>query len=105
MVAAFGIDAQLADDLKIIFTPVAQINKGIVQGGTVFPQEGIGVAQGLGRCEHVRRDDLIAQAIKLHIAELDLVQGLELVAEVFFQTLAIRDIWAVRVLVLFNQLG
>jgi hypothetical protein len=82
VVAVVRVDAELVDDLEVVFAPVLDVDQGVVQRRAVVAGEGVDAAQGLGGGEDIRGDDLIQQAGELGIGEADAVQGLELLAEV-----------------------
>ena len=42
--AVLGIDAQLADDFVVVFTPVFDIDQRVVEWGFIFAGESIGLA-------------------------------------------------------------
>jgi hypothetical protein len=48
--------------------------------------------------EDVRRDDLVQQSLELPICEVDVVERLELLADVFFQRGAVSDVLPVFIL-------
>ena len=45
MVAVFGVDAELVNDLEGVFTPVLDIDEGVVKGGTVVPGEAVALTK------------------------------------------------------------
>jgi len=57
VVAAAGIDAQLADDFKIVFAPVAQVDQGVMERAAVVALETVDVAQGVGGVVDIGVDD------------------------------------------------
>ena len=97
VVAVVRVDAQLVDDLEMVFAPVLDVHQRVVQRRAVVAGEGIHAAQGLGRGVDIRGDDLIQKPGELRFGELDPVEGLELRAEVLFQRRAIADVVAVLV--------
>ena len=98
VVAVLGVDAQLAHHLEVVFAPVLDVHQRVVQRRTVVAGKGVDAAQGFGSGKHIRRDDVIQQACKLGVGQLDTVERLELVAEVLFQRGAVADVGAVFVL-------
>ena len=98
MMAVVGVDAELVDDLEVVFAPVLEVDEGVVQRRVIVAGEGIDAAQGLGRREHVRRDDLVQQAGEFAVGQLDAVQGLELLAEVALQGGAVANVSTVFIL-------
>ena len=97
VVAVIRVDAKLVDDLEGVFTPVLDVDQGVVQRRAVVAGEAVALAQGAGRGENVGGDDFLQQARELAVRQTDPVQGLELLAEVFLQGRAIADIRAVGV--------
>jgi hypothetical protein len=75
VVAVVRVDAELVDDLEVVFAPVLDVDQGVVQRRAVVAGEAVDAAQGLGSGEDIRRDDLIQQAGELGIGEADAVQG------------------------------
>ena len=59
VVAVVCVDAELVDDLEVVFAPVLEIDQGVVQRRTVVAGEGINAAQGLGGGEDIVRDNFI----------------------------------------------
>ncbi len=98
VVAVVGVDAQLVDDLVVVFAPVLEVHQRVVQRRAVVAGKGIDAAQGLGRGVNVGGDDFIQQPGELGIGEADPVEGLELLAEVLLQSGAVADVGAEFVL-------
>ena len=84
MMAVVGVDAELIDDLVVVFAPVLDVDEGVVQRRAVVASEAVHAAQGLGSGEDIRRDDLVEQTGEFGVGEADSVQGLELLPEVGF---------------------
>ena len=64
-----GVDAQLVDDFKFVFAPVFDVDQGVLQGGAVFANKGVALAQVFGSSKHVCGDDLIAQATEFGVSQ------------------------------------
>jgi len=92
MVAVVGVDAELVDDLVVVFAPVLDIDQGVIEGRAVVACEGIALAQGAGGDEDVGGDDLVEQTLEFGVAQLDAVEGLEFLPEVPFEPCAIADV-------------
>ena len=71
--AVVGVDAQLVDDLELVFAPVLDVDQRVMQRGAVFALDVAVLAQGLGGLEDIGVDDLIAQAGELGIGQADAV--------------------------------
>jgi hypothetical protein len=84
VVAIVRVDAELVDDLKVVFAPVLEVHQRVVQGGAVIAGKAIDGAQRLRCRENIRRDDLVQEAGELRIGEAHPVQRLELLAKVLF---------------------
>ena len=97
MVAVVRIDAELVDDLEMVFAPVLDVDEGVVQRRAVIAGEAADGAQGLRGGEDVRGDDLVQQAGEFRVGEADAVEGFELFAEVGFQRGTVGDVRAVFV--------
>ncbi len=107
VVAVVGIDAQLAGHLEGVLAPVGDVDQRVVQRGAIVAGEGVAVTQPLRGGENVGGDDFVQQAGKLGIGQGDLVQRLEVLAEIGFQRGAVTDVRAQGVLELaelFDQL-
>jgi hypothetical protein len=59
VVAVVGVDAELVDDLVLVFAPVLDVDQHVVQRGAVFAGERVDLAQSLRCCEDVRGDDFV----------------------------------------------
>ena len=77
VVAVVGFDAKLANDLKGVLAPVGDVDQGVIQWRAVVAGEGVAVAERMGGGKDVGSDNLIQQAGKLGVGELDVVEGLE----------------------------
>ena len=97
VMAAPGIDTQLADHFETVLAPVLEVDQLIVQRGAVIALEGIAMAKVFGAGENIRVDDVIEQAGKLVIGESDAVERLELLAEILLQCLTVVDVGAMAV--------
>ena len=102
VMAAPGIDTQLADHFETVLAPVLEVDQLIVQRGAVIALEGIAMAKVFGAGENIRADDLIEQAGKLVIGESDAVERLELLAEILLQCLTVVDVRTVAVFEFFQ---
>lgn len=98
VVAVGGIYPKLVDYFKIIFAPLFNIDKGVLQRCTIFPLKCIAFAQQFGSSENIRKNDFIPQSGELGVAEVNPVEAVEFVSEVLFQRSLIPDIRAVGVL-------
>jgi hypothetical protein len=105
VMAAVGVDAQLVDDLEVVLAPVLEVDQHVVQRGAVLALEVAVFPQGGGGLEDIGADDVVAQAGELGVGELDLVQRLELGAEVLLQRGLVADVGAVAVFLVVDQLG
>lgn len=79
-----------------------------MQRRPVLALEGVAVAQALRAGEHIGRDDLVEEPRELGIGEADLVERLELLAEVALQRLAVANVRSIGVFErheLLDQLG
>src|SRR3546814_1611720 len=91
----------------IVLAPVADVDQGVVQRRAIVAGESIAVAQRVRGGEHVRRNELVQQALEFGIRESDAIQRLKLLAEVVLQGSAVANVRAQRVLEvaeLFDQL-
>jgi len=96
--AVVGVDAELVDDLEGVFTPVLNVDEGIVERGAVVAGEAVDFAeQGRGG-EDVGGDDLVEETFEFAVGELDAVEGLEVAAEVAFEGGAVADVRAIDIL-------
>jgi hypothetical protein len=59
MVAVVRVNAELVDDLVVVFAPVLDIHQGVVQRRAVVAGEAIDRAESLGCGVDIRRDDFI----------------------------------------------
>ena len=82
MVAVVGIDAELVDDLEVVFAPVLDVDQGVVQRRAVIAGERFPVPKGLRGGEHIRCDDLVEQPLEFAVGEVDAIQGFELFPKV-----------------------
>lgn len=83
VVAVVRVDAELVDDLEVVFAPILEVDEAVVQRRVIVTGEGIDAAQGLGGGEDIRGDDFIQKPGELIVREADTVQGFEFLAEVF----------------------
>ncbi len=97
------VDAELVNDLEVVFAPVLEIDEGVVEGRAVVAGEGVDGAEGLRGGEDIRGDDFVAEAGELGVSEADAVEGVEFFAEVFLESGAVGDVQAVGVLELFQS--
>jgi hypothetical protein len=97
VVAVVRVDAELVDDLEVVFAPVPDVDQRVVQRRTVVAGEAVDIAEGLRGGEDIGRDDLIEQAGELGIREADAVELLELVAEIPLQCGPVRNIRTVDI--------
>jgi len=95
--AVVGVDAELVDDLERVFAPVLDVDQRVVERGAVVAGEAVDLAeQGRGG-EDVGGDDLVEEALKLAVGQMDTVEFFELLAEVALQAGAVADVRAVGV--------
>ena len=47
VVAVVGVDAELVDDLEVVFAPVLEVDEGVVQRRAVIADEAFDGAEGL----------------------------------------------------------
>lgn len=97
VVAVVRVDAELVNDLEVVFAPVLDVDEGVVQRRAIVPGEVIDLAKGLGCGEDIRSDDFIEQAGELAIGQVDAVERFEFLPEVLFQCGAVADVRAVFV--------
>jgi hypothetical protein len=97
VVAVVGVDAELVDDLEVVFAPVLEVDQRVVQGCAIFAGKCVDFPQGLCGGEDIRGDDFIEQSCELGVGQADAVQGLELLAEVLLQRGAVADVPAILV--------
>ena len=84
VVAVVRVDAELVDDLEVVFAPVLEVHEGVVQRRAVVATETVDAAQGLRRGEDIRHDDFIQEAGELGVSKTNTVPSLELLSEVLF---------------------
>ncbi len=94
VVTVVGVDAELVDDLEVVFAPVLDVDQGVVQRRAVVAGEAVALAQGAGGGEDIGGDDFLQHAGEFTIGEADAIEGLEFFAEVGFQGGAVVDIGA-----------
>ena len=97
MVAAVGIDPELADDLEGVLAPVVDVDQREIQRGPVVAREAVAVAERVGGGEDVGGDEVVEQAPEFAVRQLDTVQCLELLAEVPLQSIAVPDVVAMDI--------
>jgi hypothetical protein len=73
MVAVVSVDAELVDDLEVVLAPVLDVDERVVQRRAVVARKAVDRAERSSRGEHVRRDDLVEQALELIVGQLDAV--------------------------------
>ena len=95
--AVAGVDAQLADDLEVVFAPVLDVDQSEVQGGAIVSLEVVDLPEGLRSLINIRCGNLVEQAGELAVGELDRIEPLELVAEVGLHGLQILNVGTVGV--------
>ncbi len=83
--AVVRIDAELIDDLEMVFAPVLDVDEGVVEWRAVIADESLPVPEGAGGFVHVRRDDFVEEPPEFAICQTDAVERLELLAEVCFK--------------------
>ncbi len=82
VVAVVGVDAELADDLEGVLAPVVDVDERVVERGAVVAGEAVAVAERVGGGEDVRGDDFVEQTLELAVGQADVVERLELFAEI-----------------------
>lgn len=97
MVAVVRVDAELVDDIEVVFAPILEVHQRVVQWHAVVAGEGVDPAQGFGSGEVIGNDDLSQQAGELGVGEADAVEGLEFFTKVPLQGGAVGDVGAVVV--------
>ena len=73
MVTVVRVDAELVDDLEDVFAPILEVHQRIIERCAVIASEGIDASKDFGGSEHIWRDDLVEQASKFAIGQLDTV--------------------------------
>src|SRR4051794_33028696 len=96
--AVVSVDAELADDLEGVLAPVVDVDERVIKRGAVVAREAVAVAERVRGREDVRGDDLIQEPLELRGRQLDVIERLELVAEVRLQSGTVPDLRAVFVL-------
>lgn len=104
MVAVLRIDSELIDHLKVILTPILQVDQRIIQRRAVVACEGVEIAKDLGGGEDVRLDDLVEQPGKLAVRQLDAVEGFKLFSKITLKRRTAIDICTINVFQ-FSQTG
>ena len=87
----------LVDDFKCVLAPVFDVDQGVVQRGAVVACEGIAFTQHTCGAKHVSGDDFVQQPPKFRVGERDVIECVELFAEVVFKSCAVPDVGAVCV--------
>ena len=95
--AVVGVDAELVDDLEVVFAPVEDVDEGVGEGSAVVALEVVFLAEANGVFEDVGGYEVVEQAGELGVGEADAVQCLELLAEVGLEGAAVADVGAVGV--------
>lgn len=95
--AVVGVDAELADNFEGVFTPVLDVDKGVVERGAVVARKTVDLAEPGRIGEDVGSDDLVEKTLEFSVSELDAVEGLEMIAEVGFEGGAVTNVLAVDV--------
>lgn len=98
MMAVVGVDAELVDDLEVVFAPVLDVDQGVGKRGAVVAGKVVSLAEDTGGGEDVGSDELINEARKFAIGETDAIEGLEFFAEVLLERGAVADVVTVGVL-------
>ena len=96
--AVVRIDAELIDDLEVVFAPVLDVDEGVVERRAVVADERLPVPEGTCGFVHVGCDDLIEESLELAVGECDTIQGFELFPKVCIKLGSIADVGAVFVL-------
>ena len=92
VVAVVRVDPELAGDLERVLAPVVDVNQRVVQRRTVITRERVAVPERMRSGEYIRGDDFAQQTRELAVRELDLVQRLEMLAEIPLQRGAVAKI-------------
>jgi hypothetical protein len=98
VVAVVGVDAELVDDLEVVFAPVLDVDQGVGKRGSVIAGEIVSLAQDARGGEDVGGDELVEEALELAVGQLDAVEGFEFLAEVRLQRCSVVDVAPVGVL-------
>ena len=73
VVAVVRVDAELVDDLEVVYAPVLEVDEGVVQRRAVVASERVDPPQGLGGGEDVGGDDLVEESGELGVCQADAV--------------------------------
>ena len=65
VMAVVGVDAELIDDLEVVFAPVLDVDQGVVQRRAVVAGEAVALAEGAGGGEDIGGDDLLEKARRI----------------------------------------
>jgi hypothetical protein len=95
--AVISVDAELVDDLEVVFAPVLDVHQGVGKGRAIVAGEVVFFAKADGGFKDVGGDEVVEEAGELGVSQVDAVEGLELLAEVFLQRGAVVDVGAVGV--------
>ncbi len=98
MVAVVRVDAKLVDDLEVVLAPVFDVDQRVVQWRPIVAGEGVDAAYGLGRRKDIRRDDFVQKPLEFAIRQVDVVERVELLAEVFLEGRSVANVGTVFVL-------
>ena len=100
--AVGGVNAQLVNDFKVVFAPIADIDQGVLQRGAVVALEGVAFAQDFGRCKDVCLNYLVTQPGKFRIRQFYPVERGKFLAKISFQRRVIANIGAMDVFLSFQ---
>ena len=92
MVAVVGVDAELVDDLEIVFAPVLDVDERVGKRGAVVANKVVFLTKADGSFENVRGDEVGEQALELAVGESDAIERLKLLAEIAFERGAVAAV-------------
>ncbi len=98
VVAVVGIDAELVNDLEVVFAPVADIDERVGKRGAVVASKVVFLAEDPAGSKYVGGNQLTQKTLKLGIRKVDAIEGLEFPAKVELKGGTITDIGAIGVL-------
>ena len=96
-----GVDRELVNHLKLILAPVAGIDEWIVDSGTIVASESLLLAQVFRNGKDIWRDILLKQFAELIVGKSDIVEALELLAEILLERIQVADIATIGVFQIF----
>jgi len=67
MVTVVRVDAELVDDLEVVFAPILEVHQRIIERCAVIASEGIDASKDFGGSEHIWHNDLVEQTSKFAI--------------------------------------